>query len=271
MVAFNCSYSAKTNKVAFLSSGNRITSGSDILIKSGGLIDSVNPTETQDTLKEIKGYRIYQTFNEYKLQGIGTTNIKFPYVYVRDEKNAIYVIKSNENQIIKYLNKGNYWYSHWKIEIDCNSNWKDKSIQSWKVCERYIFNDSILDYIYYLDKDKESKEISRSVLSVFVRTGKKDMLLAPVFKIKNIDNPFSELKFFVENYKNTYTPDSYINYRKSMFIEVEKEISSDTLYNYSKKGDRTKIQYIKLNSMGEYDIYSPNSRNTLQWRDKGFR
>ncbi len=263
IIAFNCNGTVKTEKMTPLS---------NVLNKNAEPTDSVSLTETQDRLKEIKGYRIYQTFNEYKLQGIGTTNIKSPYVYVRDEKNAIYVIKSNENQIIKYLKKRDYWYIHWKMKNDVDSDCKCGLVQSWDVCERFIFNDTIMDYNYNLDKDNESKKISRLTLAVRVRTEKKEMLLTPLFKIKNLDNPFPELKFFVENYKKIYTPDSYTNYRKSMFIEVGKEIKNDTLYSYKKEGDLTRIQYIKLNSMGEYDIYSPNStNNTSRLQDMGFR
>lgn len=219
------------------------------------------------SLKRIKGYQIFQTFNEYRLKGVGTTNIQYPYVYVNEGKEIIYVIKSNESSIIKYNKKGNYWYCRWQYKNDCDN----PTTQSWRVYERFIFNDTIIDYNYYLEQDNESKKISRSTLAYLVRTENIIMQLAPVYKIKNVNNPFSELKWLIENYKKIYSSKLYANYRQNLCVEAEKEIKNDTLFTYGEKSNKIKTEFVKLNSMGEFDIYSPNSKNAAEWGSYGFQ
>ena len=47
-------------------------------------------------MKGQNGYVKYQTFDEYKLMGIGHSDIRDPYVLVKKEADTIFVIKSND-------------------------------------------------------------------------------------------------------------------------------------------------------------------------------
>ena len=84
----------------------------------------------------------YQTFDEYKMQGIKEKRIKYPCVYIKENGDTIFVRKSYDTNIITYIKKQDFWYA--KLKIEEKTSFTDR----YRVCERFIYNDTIIDYEY---------------------------------------------------------------------------------------------------------------------------
>jgi hypothetical protein len=149
-------------------------------------------------------YIRYQTFDEYKMEGVGDKKIKRPYVLVKKEFDTISVIKSNDKEnVIKYVSHGNYWYTILQI--------KERLYYLETFCEKFIYNDTVIEYKYQykhqydylIDSSKRSNQ--RSMCRIFVHT-KKDCIVLSIQDndIKNYDDPFNEINEFVINYKEFF-------------------------------------------------------------------
>jgi len=194
-------------------------------------------------------YTKYQTFNENELKGEGTKNIKKPCVFVKEEQDTIFVIKSNrKDEVLKYVNKGEYWCRYIKIQGK-PSNLKLSTTP--KIYERFITKDTIIEYYYYLEDGNRIDETIKLKINNICIT-----LIDNNLKFSDINNPFPELKFIVDNYKENYPSKSTaIDYQPKYYYVYEKEISKDYLYVYELKGNqKRKVSINKLNSLGEFDI-----------------
>ena len=65
----------------------------------------------------VKGFKCYQTFNEYKMKGEGTP-VNNPFVYVKRKNNIIYVVISNNKQnVLRYIKIKEYWYNYLELKF----------------------------------------------------------------------------------------------------------------------------------------------------------
>ncbi|MBO4581829.1 MAG: hypothetical protein J5701_06055 [Bacteroidales bacterium] len=207
---------------------------------------------------QVKGqndYVKYQTFDEYKLEGIGEKKIKRPYVLVKRENDTIFVVKSNDRKnVIKYVNRGDYWHTILQIE----ERWS-----FWETfCEKFIYNDTVVeykykywhDYGYLIDSSKRSN--IRINKGIYVHT--KSICINLSIQgddIKNLDNPYNEIKQFVVNYKEIFP--LYLSspgYQPRWYSIYEKHIAGNRLSIYEMKGvNREFTASKKMNSLGEFD------------------
>lgn len=200
-----------------------------------------------------KGYVKYQTFNEYKMEGVGVEKIKRPYVLVKKEFDTMSVIKSNDRKkIIKYVNRGDYWHTILQME----SKWS--IIETF--CEKFIYNDTVIEYKYqywhqygYLvDNSKRSNQ--RINRGIYVHTKNNCIeLTIQDSDITNYDNPYNEIKEFVTNYKEIfplYSP----KYQPRCYSIIEKHIEDNILSIYEiEKENKRLVSSKKMNSLGEFD------------------
>jgi hypothetical protein len=110
----------------------------------------------------MKGYVKYQTFNEYKLEGVNSSHIKNPYVFVKKELDTVFVIKSNDRRsVMTYINKGEYWFYQEPEEIQKGFIDKVLSKSIWKIfshpkgvdktlSKKFITNDTIFIFSYLI-------------------------------------------------------------------------------------------------------------------------
>lgn len=208
-------------------------------------------------MSNFKGYDKYQTFNEFDLKGVNSPKLQSPFIFLKRESDTIFVIKSNKkDEIIEYVNKGEYWYRSFKIEekptIEERFLGRQYKIDRTPIsCEKFIFNDTIIEYTYFIEESNK-----RSNSSIYVKT--KDSILNLVIQdddIKNINNPYNEIINFVRAYKKLFPYNDNQTYQPRFYYLFEKQIIGDTLYLYETKEIDKKLQYsIRLNSMGEFDL-----------------
>ena len=217
-------------------------------------------------IKQQNGYIQYQTFDEYKLIGVGNTEIKEPYVLVKKELDTIFVIKSNDKEkVIKYINKGDYWYSKSIIEVEAPPDEEEPCLLDMTptVCEKFIYNDTIIEYKYQYDYQiGSSKRNNQRIMSDILVHTKKNCLILSIQDddITNYDDPFNELKAFVTNYKEIfplYSPGDQLRY----CTIYEKRIERNILSIYEINGENKRFVSSKIiNNLGEFD-----NKGMLAW------
>lgn len=191
----------------------------------------------------------YQTFDEYKMEGITNKRIRRPCVFIKWESDTIFVIKSNDkDNVIKYINCGSYWHAVIQIKEPCSCMGMDK-----RICEKFIYNDTVVEYEYILKPNNK-----RSAQTIAVNT--KDKCLFLSLKSNEIDNkiaPFDEIMEIINKYKNN----SY-SYPPMCPPEIfEKQIEKNIFSVYLiKEGERKLIKSRKINHLGEF-----NNRGSLVW------
>jgi hypothetical protein len=195
------------------------------------------------------GYVKYQTFDEYKMEGIGNEKIKRPYVLVKKESDTVFVIKSNDRKkTIKYVNRGDYWHTKRVIKETAS---KHVFHFSGKVCpcslikefcEKFIYNDTIVEYNYYYDLGIKDS-LNRHFKNIYMHT-KKDCIVLGI-DITNYNAPFSQIKDIATNYKDMLP--------LGWLYVYEKQINGNVLSIYEIDGKGKKfIKSKKMNSLGEF-------------------
>lgn len=183
----------------------------------------------------------YQSFDEYKMQGIKEKRIKYPCVYIKENGDTMFVRKSYDKNIITYIKKQDYWYT--KLIII-------SFVKVSRICERFICNDTIIDYEYIKNNNGEIFGCY-----IFVHTKTSCVVLA-VSKtaINHTEDLFQQIKKLVNNYKDffplyvpgKYQPRDHIFYSK----HIDKNIL--TIYEVNEQG-RTYVASKKMNTLGEFD------------------
>jgi len=212
-------------------------------------------------IKGQNGYIQYQTFDEYKMEGVGKEKIKRPYVLVKKELDTIFVIKSNDTgKTIKYVNRGDYWYTKLQIE--------ERLPYLETICEKFIYNDTIIEYNYrychqynhLIDSSKRSNQ--RISSSIFVHTKKGCIILSIQDNdITNYDDTFNKIKEFVINYKEIFPRNISTIYQPRFHYIFEKQIKENILSIYEINGeDKEFVASKKMNSLGEFD-----NKGTMMW------
>jgi len=201
----------------------------------------------------------YQTFDEYKLEGVSTIKIKKPYVFVKKTIDTIFVIKSNNSKdTIKYIKKGSYWYC--KLEIKEKRTLLDKLFNNkmykflkiTEFCEKFIYCDTVIEYTY---RENVKSEIIDN--AIYVNT-KQNCIELAVQKddFKNQKNLYDGLKEFILYYKTIFPFYSTLpEYQPRWRNLFEKKIEGNTLFIYkiNIKNEKELFLSKKINSLGEFD------------------
>lgn len=207
----------------------------------------------------------YQTFDEYKMCGIGEA-VDTPFVYVKRVDNSILVRTTNMiDTIIQYDNHGSFWYSCRRYGYGdsymCQCN--DWQLGTPRVYHRFFYNDTILEYYEVGDEDNRN---------LFVKTVK-DLL---IFSVKHapdehdINEMFQYLKSLAQtaSFDCSLTEDDEVFFcgidiqgahYYMPFIRLNKEVRDGVLsyHNVIDNGiwlsDSIWLDY-RLNNLGEYGI-----------------
>lgn len=199
------------------------------------------------------GYTKYQTFNEYTLKGVSANNdkIKSPYVFVKEEADTISIIVSSQKEnVIKYINKGDYWYNLRIEKIDYQPDCKCDTTPLYY--EKFIYNDTIL---LYNCRIKDGIQYSHSLI---LETENNYTYISPPdnMEIKG-EFIFANLKKLAKNYKNLIPYYSRGPEHQPCFYEsFTKVFKENKLYLYENKGTDELVclkDVRQLNSLGEFD------------------
>jgi len=195
-----------------------------------------------------EGYVKFQTFNEYELKGERTENIKLPYVFVKENKDTICVIKSNNRkEVMKYINKGKFWFYQ-------ESEKPQKYCCDIAISKRFIIKDTIFLYSYLPMPGTVSGITGEGIV---IQTKKENTVIDNQKIIFDNENDlYEKIRDIVFVYKDSIPMCNKDKiFPKGCFqtyIKVFKD--NGLLYLYDSK-ETSKLMYIyQLNSMGEFDL-----------------
>lgn len=220
-------------------------------------------------------YQIYQTFDEYKLEGVKPTEgkLRVPYVKISRNDSLIIVILCYEgkepDKYLFYHNKGKFWYNINKDQVDPKLYFTTLCDTVPRFTERYIFNDTIMEYGYDLE---QLYKMSSKTLIFKTKRNKIYIDLPSEFKIGNILR-FEKLKSEVIEYKNIYLNQGNKKVETDKdYCLYDKVRRGDTLYMYemfnTDEIDPSFRYEVRLyNSLGEIDPNTDNTLNTI-WVDQ---
>lgn len=202
----------------------------------------------------------FKTFDEYKLEGIPFTDTNRElYVIVNKQKDSIKVqISDDLSNPVYYINQKGYWYSYTSKILETNG-----AVSAIECNEKYIYNDTILNYNYQIQTYNNITELGSDL--IFVET--KDRLLYLFYDLEitkmirkndSIDDKFKALKEIVDNYKDIFIPMKYpiTVYPIRYYDSYLKVMNKDTLFIYSDRSANNSICLEKarlLNNLGEFD------------------
>ena len=183
----------------------------------------------------------YQTFDEYKMQGIKDKRIKYPCVYIKENGDTIFVRKSYDKNIITYIKKPDYWYTKQIIR---------SFVKVSRICERFIYNDTIIDYEYIKNNNGE---IFGCYIFVHTKTSCLVLTLSKT-DINHTEDVFKQIKKLINNYKDFFPLYSTKEHQPRFYEFYLKHIDKNilTIYEVNEQG-RTYVASKKMNHLGEFD------------------
>lgn len=202
----------------------------------------------------------FKTFNEYELKGIPFDNQETDlYVLVDEQEDTVKVqISNNLSGPVVYINKQDYWFSLSTIRTDVTFN-----VWSIEYNEKYIFNDTVLNYNYIIHKDLSGIYFGSDYILVETKYKKLylwyDNEITDVIREKEDESyRFKTIKRLVNDYEDIFIRRKYpyFIYPIRYYYSYNKVLKNDTLFLYD-EGGRKKTNCIYdvrlLNSLGEYD------------------
>lgn len=149
--------------------------------------------------KELKTYTQYQTFDEYKLKGVGKV-CHSPYVYVKEKDDTIIVrVSNNKNHSIRYVKKKGIWQSYQELDIEKRGMPISKSsrVKPARSYFRIFKGDSIIELSSMLDSEYPSQDI-------YIKNRKTCVLIALEERehIKDVKHPYDEIMSIVSDYNS---------------------------------------------------------------------
>lgn len=186
LISFSCVHSHKNSEEL-----NSVGVGKDTMFQ-----EKVADTVSLHTLAvkdriNLSEYRRYQTFDEFKMKGMGKPVHK-PFVYVKTEKERINVIVSDDTtNVMTYYLRGGLWYIHMDFDLWKKDQPKAKSSkENWaRSYDRICGNDTIVELMW-------SFMGSYTIVEIFLKTSlqcTKSHFLHPSH-FEGIDDPFKCLR-----------------------------------------------------------------------------
>jgi len=202
------------------------------------------------------GYTKYQTFDEYTLSGIKQNGtLKSPFVAIKRTSDSISVLVYDQSKVVErhlYQKKNSYWFSIKREQIDPKIAETCKCDTTPRYIEKFIYNDTILEYTYSVNGEDNK---SLDLLSVYTKNN--NIYISPEkFNISE-NRKFDQFKDVVKNYNVKYPYFKPGTIQKSFYETKYKFFKGDTLFIYEKNGNPNyKIGCLRsaaiLNSLGEY-------------------
>lgn len=206
-------------------------------------------------------YTVYQTFDEYRMMGVDKNRqeLKSPYVAITRNDSTI-VVKicyegKEQDKFLIYHNKGKYWYNVKKEQIDPKLYYTTLSDTLPIFTERYLYNDTIMEYNYYID---ENRDKSLQSLTFKTRNNEIRLTLPTGFRISK-NNRFEELKQIMNGFRNNFPyDDGKINHRDKNYTYYTKIVKGDSVFLYENDENKNYKSdclddVIVFNSLGEFD------------------
>ena len=202
-----------------------------------------------------EGYMKYQSFDEFALKGYGAGQLKEPYVAVKNGKDTISVLiceKLKKEILIEYINYGDYWYNFKKEQKEYDPKCECDTTPHFT--ESFIYNDTIMEYSYYL---KSSIEKLNELLKFSTTKNEIWLLSKTGFHVSKNDK-FHQLKLLLVNYKTNFKNYEPSLYQKQYYHSYSKLLKNDTLFVRENVGNKTNkfgslVDVRKLNSLGLFD------------------
>lgn len=207
------------------------------------------------------GYTVYQTFDEYRMVGVDENKqeLEKPYVAIKRNDSTIVVRicyeGKEQDKFLIYHNKGRYWYNVKKEQIDPKLYYTTLSDTLPIFTERYFYNDTIMEYNYYIEVTRDK---SLQSLTFITRNNVISLTLPAAFHIKK-NRRFDELKQITNSYKDEFPyDDGEINHRDKNYTYYNKIIKGDSVFLYENDGKKNYklgcLDDIRVfNSLGEFD------------------
>lgn len=210
-----------------------------------------------NVLTEINGYEAFQTFDEYKMCGVGIP-VDTPFVYVRETPDSIFVkLSTNTAEDWVYVKKGNVWRMDTILDLEKFSpSYHFYQDEYWpRRYTRYCGNGRIIEVLR--EYDPHEGDISKRVIYVKNDTSciqinvPDSITLKKYGDILRLVNSYTTLDDIVYDMIKKGDLDKYFDYG---FITLRKRIENDTL-QYFVDDIKFEISYkYKLNSLKEFGI-----------------
>ena len=165
----------------------------------------VIPSYSQDTTFNYSKAKRYQSFDEHSLLGLGKAKSS-PFVYVINDKDTVYVKRSDLDIIFKYVRKDGY--IHNRISIDMQkANLRPIKCSDYsmaRIYDRYILADSILELRYVFCGDDNS--VTDCSMSLLVKDSQSCLSISIPFdgdlSIRDVESPLNEIKHIISQYNS---------------------------------------------------------------------
>lgn len=165
----------------------------------------VIPTYSLDTTFNYSKAKRYQSFDEHSLLGLGKAKSS-PFVYVIDDRDTVYVKRSDLDFIFRYVRKDGY--IHNRISIDMQKAnlrpIKSADYSMARIYDRYILADSILELRYVFSADDNS--VTDCSMSLLVKDSQSCLNISIPFhgdlSIRDVENPLNEIKHIISQYNS---------------------------------------------------------------------
>lgn len=162
----------------------------------------VIPSYSQDTTFNYSKAKRYQSFDEHSFIGIGKAKSS-PFVYVINDKDTVYVKRSDLDIIFKYVRKDGY--IHNRISIDMQKAnlrpIKSADYSMARIYDRYILADSILELRYVFSGDDNS--VTDCSMSLLVKDSQSCLNISiGDLCFRDVENPLNEIKHIISQYNS---------------------------------------------------------------------
>ncbi len=205
----------------------------------------------------LKGYRTYQTFDEYKMCGIGNP-VDTPFVFVRETNDSIIVkLSSNPDESMVYVREGTVWEMDTMLDAEkLSPSYHFHQDEYWpRRYTRYCGDGHIIELLQEYDPD--NGDIFRRIIYVKNDTACIQINVPPSITLRKYSdilklvNSYTTLDDIVYDMIKKGDFDKYHDYG---FITLRKKIENDTL-QYFVDDIKFEISYkYKLNSLKEFGI-----------------
>lgn len=204
-----------------------------------------------------QGYKCYQTFDEYKMCGVGTP-VDTPFVYVRETPDSIFVkLSTNTAEDWVYVKKGNVWRMDMMLDLrKMTPHYHFHQDEYWpRRYTRFCGGGRIIEVLR--EYDPYEGDISKRVIYVKNDTSCIQINVPPSITLRKYSdilklvNSYTTLDDIVYDMIKKGDFDKYHDYG---FITLRKKIENDTL-QYFVDDIKFEISYkYKLNSLKEFGI-----------------
>jgi len=238
--------------------------------------DTVAPDPEPEPIVDLKTFKKYQTFNEFKMRPEGQP-VDTPFVYVKIKKNLIQVVVSNDtSRVIEYHRVKNRWYSYAEFDLHRMGEPRAKTTEENlpRTYHRICGNDTILELFQDLSLGYEKRWSE-----FYLKTRNKCCIIKP-----DDDDPFlNEERVYETMLKYARAYNAYRKGKKHAFKKLSilpaypriiklRETPDEFIYDNIPANDNSFLLYKKSAlgffgiQPGIYDKYNRNLSEGLNFK-----